>query len=87
MGTSSVVGTFTFTVEENVNKVVIYAAKYKAKNSKLTINGGTEITLSSSSNDGAYEAIEIDTSVTKTITVATVSSNCRVMINTIEFWS
>ena len=85
LGTSSVVASLTFTVPENVTKVCLYVAGYKAKTSKFTINGGAAQTLSTSSDNGAYEVIEVDTSVTKTVTVATVSGACRAMINTIEF--
>ncbi len=84
VGTGSAVGTFTFSVPEDVTEVVIYAAKYKAKNTKLNING-TEYTLSKSSNNGEYEEIVVDTSTTKTVCVKTLSSNTRTMINTIVF--
>ena len=87
LGTSSVVGTFTFTVSEDVNKVVIYVAGYKAKTSKISINGGAAQTLTTKSDDGAYVAIEIDTTVNKTITFATVSGATRCMIDAIEFWA
>ena len=84
LGTSSVVGTFTFTVDEKVSKVVFYVAKYKAKTTKVSING-VEHEITTSSNDGSYTAIEIDTSTTKSITFATVSGACRCMIDKIEF--
>ena len=84
LGTSGAIGSFSFTVGEDVTSVVIYVAKYKAKNTKVTING-TEYTISTSSNDGEYTAIEVDTATNKTINFATVSGNCRCMINTIEF--
>lgn len=85
MGTSSVVSSFTFTVPDNVTSVVIYVAMYKAKTTKITINGGTAQSITTSSNDGAYTPITVDTTVTKTITVATVSGACRAMIDKIEF--
>ena len=84
LGTSSVVGSFSFDVPADVTSVIISVAKYKAKNSKLTING-TEYTLSSSSNDGAYEQITVDTASAKTVSLATVSGNTRVMINSITY--
>ena len=87
LGTSSAVGTFTFTVSEDVNKVVIYVAGYKAKTSKISINGGSAQQLTTSCNDGEYVAIEIDTTVNKTITFATVSGATRCMIDAIEFWA
>ena len=86
LGASSKAGTLTFTVPANVTKVVIYAAKYKSNTSKYSINGGTVASLTKNSNDGAYDAIEIDTTTTKTITFATQSGGYRVMVNTIEFW-
>ena len=84
LGTSKVVGTFTFTVPENVTEVVIYVAKYKSSSTKIAING-TNYTLTKNSNDGAYDMIVIDTTTTKTITFATVASTYRCMINTIVF--
>lgn len=84
LGTSSTVGTFKFTVGENVTEVVIYVAKYKANTTKVNVNG-TEYTISNASNDGVYDVITIDTSVTKTVTFTTVSGGARCMINTIEF--
>ena len=86
LGTSKVVGGFSFTVPADVDKVVIYAAKYKANASKITING-TSTSLTKNSNDGQYDAIEIDTTSNKTVTLTTVSGGLRCMINTIEFWS
>ena len=85
LGTSSAAGSFKFTVGADVNKVVIYVAKYKTSNATIKINNTTQ-TLSKNSNDGAYDVIEIDTSTTKTISFA-VSSGYRAMVNTIEFWS
>ena len=83
LGTSSVVGTFTFTVAENVTQVVIYVAGYKtAATTKVDING-TEYTVSTASNNGEYTAITIDTSTTKTIKFTSVTKRC--MINSIEF--
>ena len=84
LGTSKLVGSFTFTVPENVTEVVIYVAKYKSNSTKIAING-TNYTLTKNSNDGAYDMIVIDTTTTKTITFATVASTYRCMINTIVF--
>ncbi len=84
LGTSSATGTFTFTVGSDVNSVVIKVAGYKAKASVITING-QEYTLTTSSNDGEYQSITIDTSTTKKITFTTVSGKCRCMIDSIEF--
>ena len=86
LGTNSAVGSFEMTVSADVKKVVIYVAKYKAKNSKITVNDET-FTLTKQSDDGEYEAIEIDTSSVKTITFTTVSDGARCMINSIEFYA
>lgn len=84
LGTSSKTGGFSFTVPSDVDSVIIYAAKYKTNTTKLSVNGTTH-TLTNASADGAYDAITVDTSTTKTVTVTTVSGGVRCMINTIEF--
>ena len=83
LGTSSVTGTFTITVQDDVTKVIFLVAKYKAKTSKINVNG-KEYTLTTSSDNGEYEEIEVDTSSTKTITFSTVSGGVRCMINSIK---
>ena len=83
-GTSSAVGSMTFTVPENVTEVVIYVAKYKSNTTKVSVNG-TTYTLTKNSNNGEYDAIVVDTSSTKTVTFTTVKGGYRCMINTIEF--
>ena len=85
LGTSSATGAFTFTVPEDVKTVVIYVAGYKAKTSKITVNGGAAMTITTSSNNGAYTPIEIDTSSVQTVTIETVTGATRVMIDAIEF--
>ena len=84
LGTSSKVGSFSFTVPENVTEVIIYVAQYKANTTKITVNG-TAYTITTASNNGAYTAIKIDTTTTKTINFATVSGGVRCMIDTIVF--
>jgi hypothetical protein len=84
LGSSKATGGFSFTVPEDVDEVVIHAAKYKASNSTVIIND-TRYSLTTASNDGEYTPLVIDTSKTKTVTVATVSGASRCMINTIEF--
>lgn len=85
LGASGAAGSFKFTVPNEVTSVVIYVAKYKANTSKVTING-TTTTLSNSSNDGNYNAITVDTTTSKTVTLTTVSGGYRAMVNTIEFY-
>ena len=83
---AKVVGGFTFTVGGDVKQIIIYAAKYKAEASELSINSKT-YTLTKASNDGQYDVIIVDTTTTKTIEVQTTSSGKRAMISTIEFLS
>lgn len=85
VGKSSAVGSFSFTVDENVTEVVIYVAKYKAKATKVVING-TTYDITTSSDNGEYTAITVDTSTNKTVTVATASSTyARCHIDAIVF--
>ncbi len=84
LGTSSKTGGFSFTVPSDVTKVVINVAGYKATAAKLTING-TSYTTTKVSNNGAYDAITVDTTSTKTVTLTTVSGGLRAMVNSITF--
>lgn len=87
LGSSKSAGTFKFTVPEDITKVEIYAAKYKANTSKVTINGGASQTLTNSSNDGNYDILTVDTLVNKEITFATATGGLRCMVNTIKFFA
>lgn len=84
LGTSSVGATLTFTVPANVTQVKILVAGYKAKTVSVTINGGSAIAVSKSSNNGEYQEIIVDTTSNKTITFAT-TTNYRAMINSITY--
>ncbi len=85
VGTSKVIGSFEFTVSDTVTSVTIKVANYKAKSSSVTING-TNYTLTGKSDNGEYDSITIDTSVTKTISFASgTSGDKRCMINSIQF--
>ena len=84
LGTSKLVGSFSFAVPEDITSVTIFVAKYKANDTKVSVNG-TNTTLTKNSNDGAYDEIVIDTTTTKTISFATVATTYRCMINTIVF--
>ncbi len=84
LGTSKAVGGFTLTVPSDVTSVVIHIAKYKEKDTTVSING-TEYVINGASNNGEYDAITIDTSSVKTIELITVSGKCRAMINGIDF--
>ena len=84
LGASSKAGSFSFTVDEDVTEVVIYVAKYKANTTKITVNG-TSYTISTASINGAYTAITIDTTTTKSISLTTVSGGYRCMVDKIEY--
>ena len=83
LGTSSGIGSFSFTVPSNVNKVTIEVAQYKSNTTKVVINGTTH-TITTASNDGAYTSIEVDTSSNKTVTITTVDNANRAMVNSIS---
>ena len=83
-GTSSAVGSCSFTVPNDVSSVIIYVAKYKSNTSKFSVNG-TAYNLTKNSNDGAYDAITVDTTSNKTVKIATASGGVRAMINTIKY--
>ena len=86
VGTSSVVGSLSFTVDSNIEKVIIHIAQYKEKKTTVEING-TQYSINTASNNGEYTAITVDTSSVKTVTLTTVSGATRCMINTIELWA
>ena len=89
LGTSKKVGSFSFAVPDTVSKVVIYAAGYKAKTGALKVNNiQNNLTTDYKSDEGKYLSINVDTSSTKTVSVASVkNSDSRAMINTIEFYN
>lgn len=84
MGTGSAAGSFSLTAPDDVIKVIFNVAGYKSTAAKLSVNG-TAHTVSTFSNNGAYTAIEVDTTTTKNISFATVSGGYRCMINSITF--
>ena len=83
-GTSSVVGSCSFTVPADVTEVVLYVAKYKANATIISVNGESH-TLMKSSNDGEYDGIVVDTTTNKTVNITTLSGGVRAMLNTIVF--
>ena len=78
LGTSKVVGSFSFTVGENVTEVVIYVAGYKAATSTDVDVNGTQYNVKTTSDSGTYTAITIETTTTKTITFTSVTYRCMV---------
>lgn len=87
LGTGKVVGTFTFTVADGVNKVVIRVAAYKANAGKVVINGTEYDVSANKSNEGSYAEIVVDTSATKTVTFVTVEGAQRVMVDSIAYYA
>ena len=85
-GSSSNAGLMSFAVPQNVNKVVIYIAGYKANTAKIKVNN-VSYTITTLSNNGAYTAIEVDTSTNKVIAFTTVSGGYRAMVNSIVFFA
>ena len=86
LGSSKAVGSFKMNVPADVTSVVFKVAKYKAKTTKISV-GGKDYTISTSSDNGAYTDITVDTTTTKSLTFTTVSGGVRCMINTIEFYA
>ena len=84
LGTGSVIASFSFTVADDVDCVVIKVAQYKTYAAKVTING-VEYIIETASNNGEYTEILIDTTVVKTISFATVSGTYRAMMDAIIF--
>lgn len=85
LGAGSKAGSFSFTVPDDVEKVILKVAQYKANTTKITVNS-TSYTITTASSNGAYTDIEVDTSSTKTVSLTTVSGGYRAMLNTIEFY-
>lgn len=83
MGTSSVVGSFSMTVPADVTKVIFKVAGYKANTVTVSVNGASQA-ITTTSNNGAYTDVEVDTTSTKTITFAT-STGYRCMIDSITY--
>ncbi len=84
IGTGKAAGSFSFTVPQDVDKVVINVAQYKANPSEVSVNG-VSYEITTSSNAGEYTAIVVDTSSSKTVTVKTVSGKTRIMIDSISY--
>ena len=83
MGTSSVAGSFSMTVPADVTKVIFKVAGYKAKTVTVSVNGSSQA-ITTTSDNGAYTDVEVDTTSTKTITFTT-GTNYRCMIDSITY--
>ena len=88
LGSSSAIGSFSFTVPNNINKISFEITGYKAKTTKYSVNGGSAKTIDSvnSSDNGTYETVEVDTSTNKTVSISTVSGGVRALINKIVYF-
>jgi hypothetical protein len=64
----------------------LHIAKYKVRDSKITVNGGEAVALTKNSDDGEYDVITVDTSEIKTVTVSTASGGWRAMVNTVVWY-
>ena len=84
-GTSSVGGSFNLDLSgvTGVKKIIILAAQYKANSDcAITVGSNAAITLTSKSNDGAYDEIEYEVGSSTSVSV---SFSKRAMMNGIIF--
>ena len=86
LGTSSAAASLSFTVNSDVNTVVIYIAGYKDEKANIKINNSTEYEITSKSDEGNYTKVVVDTTTNKTVTLETLKGGYRAMIDSIEFW-
>ncbi len=84
LGTGKATGSFSFTVGGDVQSVIINIAGYKKNTAKVNING-TEYDITSSSDNGQYTQIIVDTSVVKTVEITTLTGGYRAMINSVIY--
>lgn len=85
LGTGNSIGSITFSVDENVTKVIICIAGYKSNVAKVIVNE-VSYSIETKSDNGEYTTIIIDTTTSKTITIKTESSGKRCMIDKIEYY-
>ena len=90
-GTTSVVGTLTFTVPSDVTRVELQLAGYKAKTSKYSVNGGAAVEISKQASQTAgtaseYDVVSVDTSSNKTVTIATVTGATRMVMFSVTYY-
>jgi hypothetical protein len=86
LGTSKVVGCFSFTVADDVNKVVIRVAAYKKNTTKINVND-VDYDIDLWSNNGEYVEITVDTTENKTVNFTTVEGGVRAMIDSIVYYA
>lgn len=86
LATGSVGASFSFTVPDDVVKVIVKVAGYKDYPAKVKFNDVEKTIVTTLSNDGEYTEIEVDTTENKTVTIATSASNyLRAMIDSITY--
>ena len=85
LGTASAVGSFSFTVPSNVDKVVMQVTGYKSNKASITVNG-TGYTISTYSANTEYTDITVNTSSDKTVSITTTSSGYRCKVDAIGFY-
>lgn len=85
LGTSSVVGSFNFTVPDDIDQVLLQVTGYKNAAASVTINGSTK-SISTLSSSSSYTNVTVDTSTNKTVSISTTSSGLRCKINTIVYY-
>ena len=86
LGTSKVVGCFSFTVDEQVNSVVIRVAAYKQNTTMVNVND-VDYDIDLWSNNGEYVEITVDTTENKTVNFTTVEGGVRAMIDSIVYYA
>ena len=86
LATGSAGASFSFTVPDDVVKVIVKVAGYKDYPAKVKFNDVEKTIVTTLSNDGEYTEIEVDTTENKTVTIATSASNyLRAMIDSITY--
>jgi len=83
--TKTKTGVISFDVPTDVSCVVIYISAYKDKECDIIVND-ILYSISTSSNDGNYTAIIVDTSAIKTLILRTLEGRQRAFIDRIEFY-
>ena len=84
LGTGSATGSFTFTVDSDITKIRVNAARYKTDTGNMTISGANGASSTTYTLTNSFAWFEFDTTTEKTITIASTAK--RILINTIEWW-
>ncbi len=87
LGTSTEAGSFVIHAPKGVALVKIYVSGYKTNSAKITVNGGEEIVIDTTSDDGEYTVVEIKVPTDCEITISTCKGGYRAMIDHIDFYA